>query len=126
MSNGEPVRVRVWDVPIRLVHWLVVALFAFSWWTAESGRLEWHLYSGLGLLALVLFRVYWGFFGSSTARFGRFVRGPGAIWGYIRSRWEATPGQLMSPLQRAAFLVARLRGGVSRSAIVAIADGTSR
>jgi cytochrome b len=92
MSNGGPVRVRVWDVPIRLVHWLVVALFVFSWWTAESGRLDWHLYSGLTLLALVLFRVYWGFFGSSTARFGRFVRGPGAIWGYVRSRWEATPG----------------------------------
>lgn len=92
MSDGGSVRVRVWDVPIRLVHWLIVLLIGFSWWTAETGRLEWHAYSGYGLLALLLFRLYWGFFGSSTARFGNFVRGPGTVIDYVKSRWTPAPG----------------------------------
>ena len=72
-------RVRVWDVPVRLVHWLIVLSVAAAWWTAETGRMEWHQYSGYALLGLVSFRIYWGFFGSSTARFSQFVRGPRTI-----------------------------------------------
>ncbi len=77
-------RVAVWDLPIRLFHWLLVALIAFSWWTAEQGRSEWHLYSGYGILSLLLFRLLWGFVGSSTARFKNFIRGPRAVLGYVR------------------------------------------
>ncbi|MEJ0087921.1 MAG: cytochrome b/b6 domain-containing protein [Pseudomonadota bacterium] len=85
-------RVRVWDVPTRLIHWLIVLLVAASWWTGETGRMDWHRYSGYLLLGLVGFRVYWGLFGASTARFRQFVRGPRAIWGYVRGRWETLPG----------------------------------
>ncbi len=85
-------RVRVWDAPTRLFHWLVVIAVAVSWWTGDSGRLEWHRWSGYLLLGLVLFRVYWGFFGGSTARFAGFVRGPRAIIDYLRGRAAATPG----------------------------------
>jgi cytochrome b len=86
------VRVRVWDLPTRLVHWLLVAGIAISWWTGETGRLEWHRWSGYGLTGLVLFRIYWGFFGASTARFGGFVRGPRAVLAYVRGTWETMPG----------------------------------
>jgi len=86
------VRVAVWDLPVRVVHWLFVLLVALSWWTAETGRLEWHRWSGHGLLGLVLFRIYWGFAGSSTARFGNFVRGPGAIASYLKGSWTAVAG----------------------------------
>lgn len=85
-------RVRVWDLPTRLFHWLLVIGFALSWWTAETGRLEWHRWSGYVLLGLVIFRVYWGFFGSSTARFSQFVRGPREIAGYLRGAWPVKPG----------------------------------
>jgi len=85
-------RVRVWDVPTRLVHWLVVLGFGVSYWTGETGRLEWHRWSGYGLLGLVLFRIYWGFLGSSTARFAGFVRGPRVIVGYLRGAWSPAPG----------------------------------
>lgn len=78
-------RQSVWDVPTRLFHWSIVILLGFSWWCAKSGHMEWHYKSGLTLCALVLFRIVWGFAGSSTARFGRFVRGPSAVWGYLRS-----------------------------------------
>jgi cytochrome b len=85
-------RVRVWDVPIRVCHWLIVWFVAASWWTAETERMEWHRYSGYALLALVAFRIYWGFFGSSTARFSQFVRGPRTIVTYLQGRWAAIPG----------------------------------
>jgi cytochrome b len=91
-SAPTPTRVRVWDLPTRLVHWLMVLGVAASWWTGETGRLEWHRWSGYLLLALVLFRIYWGFFGSATARFGAFVRGPRAVSDYLRGRWVTQPG----------------------------------
>lgn len=83
---------RVWDLPTRVVHWLLVAGLGLSWWTAETGRMEWHRWSGYSLLALVLFRVYWGFVGGSTARFGNFVRGPRAILAYLREPRPASIG----------------------------------
>jgi cytochrome b len=66
------------------VHWLFVALIAFSWWSAENHEMEYHRYSGYALLGVVVFRLYWGFFGSATARFAQFVKGPRAIIQYLR------------------------------------------
>jgi cytochrome b len=67
-----------------MFHWSLVALIGISWWTAETGRMDWHLLSGLTILALILFRLLWGIFGSSTARFAMFVKGPRAIIAYLR------------------------------------------
>jgi cytochrome b len=66
---------RVWDLPIRITHWLFVVCMAVSWWTAEQRLMSWHRYSGYTLLGLIIFRIYWGFAGSSTARFTSFVSG---------------------------------------------------
>jgi cytochrome b len=82
----------VWDLPTRVVHWLLVLLIVLSWWTAENGRMEWHRWSGYTLLALVIFRIFWGFAGSSTARFSGFVRGPRAIASYLRGGAAASTG----------------------------------
>ncbi len=91
-ATPSPPRVRVWDVPVRLIHWLMVLAIGTSWWTAETGRMDWHRYAGYSMLALVTFRIYWGFFGSSTARFSQFVRGPRTIASYLRGSWVAMPG----------------------------------
>jgi len=91
-SPAPPARIRVWDVPTRLTHWLVVLLLVFSWWTAETSRMDWHRWSGYTLLGLVTFRIYWGLVGSSTARFSEFVRGPRAVVGYLKGSWNAVPG----------------------------------
>lgn len=85
-------RVRVWDVPVRVCHWSMALFVGVSWWTAETGRMDWHQYSGYSLLALVSFRIYWGFVGSSTARFRQFVRGPRAIVSYLQGRWSVDAG----------------------------------
>ena len=81
----------MWDVPTRLFHWALVALIGFSWWSAENDELELHLYSGYAILTLLLFRILWGLFGSSTARFGNFLRGPAAVLAYLRDTkgWRA-------------------------------------
>jgi len=73
---------RVWDLPIRLMHWALVLSIAVCWWTGMHNELEYHLYSGYAVLWIVLMRLYWGFAGSSTARFVNFVRGPRAVFAY--------------------------------------------
>jgi cytochrome b len=80
--------VPVWDLPIRLTHWLFVVCVAVSWWTAEERLMDWHRYSGYTLLGLIVFRIYWGLAGSSTARFARFVSGPRAVLNHLRASRE--------------------------------------
>lgn len=78
----------VWDVPTRLFHWVLVGLIGLSWWSAETHRYDLHLWSGMGIMSLLLFRILWGLFGSSTARFANFVRGPAAVGDYLRGTWK--------------------------------------
>ncbi len=79
-----PPSVRVWDLPVRIVHWGFVLLIPAMWATAETGRMELHRTLGYVALGLLIFRIYWGFAGSGTARFAAFVRGPAAILAYVR------------------------------------------
>lgn len=86
----EPHSIRVWDLPIRLTHWALVLCIVGLYATGEYGLLtmEWHFRFGYATLALVLFRLLWGVFGSEHARFTDFVRGPGAVVRYLRS-WRS-------------------------------------
>lgn len=81
MNSPEPTHaaIHLWDLPVRLTHWLLVLLVLTLWVTAENGWLDWHRLSGYAILTLVLFRLYWGFFGSTPARFTHFLRGPRAV-----------------------------------------------
>jgi len=81
-------RIAVWDLPTRLFHWLLVALIAFSWWTGKQHHYDLHLWSGIAVLTLIFFRLLWGLFGGSTARFANFVRGPAAVGDYLRGAWR--------------------------------------
>ncbi len=76
---------RVWDGPTRAMHWLLVVFLGVCWWTGVHNQLEYHLYAGYAVLWIALMRLYWGFFGSSTARFTHFVRGPVGILNYART-----------------------------------------
>jgi cytochrome b len=62
------------------------------WWTGEEHLHDWHFLLGEIALGLILFRLLWGLFGSSTARFAGFVRGPGAILAYLRGSRPAGVG----------------------------------
>lgn len=89
------IRVRLWDGPTRLIHWALVVLVGVSWWTHEIGRMDWHRWSGYMVLALLVFRIFWGFAGGTTARFGSFLKGPGAVAAYARTLFK--PGAAALP-----------------------------
>jgi cytochrome b len=78
--------VRIWDLPTRLFHWVLLALVITSVVTAKLGgnAMEWHMRSGYAVLTLVLFRILWGFAGARYARFASFVRGPRTALRYAR------------------------------------------
>jgi cytochrome b len=88
LSERPAAEQRVWDLPIRLFHWTLAALIAFSWWSVKYHHTDWHIWSGIAILTLVVFRLLWGLFGSSTARFASFVRGPTAVLRYLRGEWR--------------------------------------
>ena len=73
----------VWDVPTRLFHWLAAALVAAAYATWRLNWMEWHSLVGRALLALLLFRLLWGFFGSFTARFSSFLAAPRTALRYL-------------------------------------------
>jgi len=91
MQPSGTVRVKVWDPWVRLVHWAIVGLLGLSWWSAETGRMDLHLISGYLMLALLLFRLVWGFVGSETARFRHFLRSPLAALGHLRHLFRRAP-----------------------------------
>jgi len=78
---------RVWDLPIRAFHWLLVLGILAAWLTGDvfDSLLNWHLIIGEGLMGLVVFRLVWGVIGSESARFSHFVKGPAAVKAYLAS-----------------------------------------
>ena len=77
--------IRLWDMPTRLFHWLLVVLIALQFASGEFGLLpmHWHYLMGYTTLALIVFRVLWGFAGSQTSRFCNFLAGPRKVLRYI-------------------------------------------
>ena len=82
----------LWDLPTRLFHWLLALGVFLSWLSHERDWIEVHLWSGYGVLVLVIFRIVWGFFGSVHSRFTDFVRSPTAVLRYWRGEPSETAG----------------------------------
>ena len=80
--------IRVWDLPIRLFHWLLVLCIAGSFVTINLGDefIQWHAYFGYSILTLLIFRIVWGFVGSKHARFLSFIPSKQAIFDYLQGR----------------------------------------
>jgi len=117
-TSSETRQAAVWDLPTRLFHWLLVALFALSWWSGKNEEVELHIWSGIGVLTLLVFRLLWGLFGSSTARFANFVRGPRAVADYLRGRWNGighNPLGALSVVALLAFVAAQAGLGLFAS-----------
>ena len=78
--------IRVWDLPIRTFHWLLVFCIAGSLITINlsDNLIEWHAYFGYSVLTLIIFRIVWGFIGSTHARFSSFFPSREKILNYLR------------------------------------------
>jgi cytochrome b len=86
-GSAYPHRIRVWDLPTRLFHWLIVIFVVISLTTGMVGGnwMSYHLKSGYIILTLLLFRLGWGFWGGRYSRFASFVRGPAAVTRYAKT-----------------------------------------
>lgn len=76
----------IWDIPVRIFHWLLVLNFIIAYLTGDSEywRLV-HITAGYTIIGLVILRIIWGFVGTRYARFNNFVHSPSAAWNYFRS-----------------------------------------
>ncbi|MBD9649858.1 cytochrome b/b6 domain-containing protein [Ensifer sp. ENS09] len=82
-SMASPSQIKVWDHLIRVFHWSLVALFAFSYLTGDEWK-QAHLLSGYAIIGLLIIRIIWGVIGSHHARFSSFIYSPATTLGFIR------------------------------------------
>jgi cytochrome b len=118
-----PNKVRVWDLPTRVFHWLLAAGVVGSVITGYvgGGAIDWHARLGYAALTLLLFRLVWGFVGGHWSRFATFVYSPRSVGAYLRGR--AHPDHLVghNPLGAASvfamllFLLAQVTTGLFSS-----------
>lgn len=80
-------KTRVWDIPVRVFHWALALLIVSQIVTVSIGgnAMQYHVLGGYSILTLVLFRIVWGVIGTPHARFVNFIRGPIAVFRYVRS-----------------------------------------
>ena len=125
MNNGEDMTVRVWDRATRLFHWMLVGLIIGLFLTGKIGgfdiqiasmnlfitNMDLHMAFGTCVLVLLVFRLFWGITGSSTAQFKNFVRGPRAVFEYIRILTGKLP-RFVGHNPAGALMVLALLGGL--------------
>lgn len=100
--------VQVWDLPLRLFHWALAVSIAAAYVTAEFGgseRADWHGRIGSFVLALLVFRVIWGFIGTRHARFRSFLPTPARVVAYLSGRWRGAGHNPLGALSVIALLV---------------------
>ncbi|MCB1691885.1 MAG: cytochrome b/b6 domain-containing protein [Pseudomonadales bacterium] len=94
-------KILVWDLPVRVFHWALLVLVVFSFVTGTLGGftiMDYHMWSGYAILALILFRIGWGFVGGSNARFANFIASPARTIHYARTLRSAGPSVGHNPL----------------------------
>jgi cytochrome b len=76
-----------WDGPTRVFKWALVFVVIDGWISNKYGSSLplWHKCNGYAALVLIVFRIFWGFAGGSTARFASFFAGPGQVLAYLRA-----------------------------------------
>lgn len=94
MAGRGPLReVRLWDPLLRAFHWLLAFFVIAGWCLGQFGpaRMTLHFWCGYVVAGLLVFRLVWGFVGPAPARFSHFIRGPGAVAGYMRGMFLREP-----------------------------------
>ena len=85
-------RTLVWDLPLRVFHWVLAASFAGAFLTAESERLrDIHVLFGVTFAGAIAFRLVWGFVGTRHARFAALRFGPVSLVRFARSMLAGSP-----------------------------------
>ena len=106
--NVDRQRVKVWDAPLRLFHWILVVAIALAFLSSEEDSVlnDWHVLSGWVAAVLIVFRLAWGFIGGEHSRFSDFIR-PSRIGEHISGlvRGEREPSLGHNPLGGLAVVI---------------------
>jgi cytochrome b len=114
----ETTTVRVWDLPTRIFHWTLVLLIFCAWASWRFSEmlgdylLVWHRWNGKAILVLLVWRVLWGFAGSSTSRFSTFVRWPWAAADYGLDLARGRDRHFLGHNPLGAYMILALLGAV--------------
>ena len=118
----------VWDLPVRLFHWILAASFFGAFLIAnlvgdDSQLFPLHMLLGATMGFMVVLRAVWGFVGPRWSRFKSFVFGPGDIWTYFRKVLSGegdrhtghNPGSSLAIFAILALVVAQVTTGLMMS-----------
>lgn len=112
MSRNKADKIRIWDWPVRLLHWSLVTSIAAAWYTSdEIGPL--HEYIGYAAAAIVSARLLWGFAGNAHARFGQFVLGLRPTMAYARQVADGSAPRYLGHNPLGGWMVVALLGCVA-------------
>jgi cytochrome b len=118
----------VWDLPLRIFHWLLVLCVCASYATAKAGFnwTQFHFRIGYFTLGLVAFRIIWGFVGPRHARFSSFVAGPSRLVAYIGTLFkrDSPPTMGHNPLGGLVVILMLLMLGAQAIAGLFLIDNT--
>lgn len=86
----ENKQIKIWDLPVRIFHWLLVLTIIAAYATNSLGvsYFKYHVWCGYMVIVLVCFRVLWGFVGTYHARFTSFIRNPVTAFKYAMSYFK--------------------------------------
>ncbi|WP_052223827.1 cytochrome b/b6 domain-containing protein [Comamonas testosteroni] len=127
-------RIRIWDLPTRLFHWLLASCIVALVITAKMGgnAMNWHLILGQVVLALLVFRILWGLVGGYWSRFGSFIPSAAAMRRYLsgasttQDRAGHNPLGSLSVIAMLAVLVAQIASGLMSDDEIAFSGPLTR
>ena len=95
-NSAQPeTKVRVWDIPVRLFHWLLASCFVIAWFTLDNRFLDIHVFVGYLMGGLILFRILWGFIGGPYARFQDFAFGYSKVRDFMKGVLNKKPARFL-------------------------------
>ena len=91
-ARSAPEMVKVWDGPLRTLHW-ALAFFVLLAWFSSGKNDGLHRFAGYTVIGLIAFRIVWGLFGTRYSRFRALGRRLRAAPAYLLSLHQGRSGR---------------------------------
>ena len=108
--GDDTLSIKVWDLPTRIFHWSLVVLALLAWITSEAdGALfRTHLWTGYGVMGLIVFRLIWGFIGTRHPRFSKFIHPWPVVRKHLRDLLSQSPAPSLGHTPAGGWMIAAL------------------
>lgn len=111
--------IKVWDLPTRIFHWLLVVAFFLAYFT-EDDLLTLHVWAGYVVVGLIIFRLIWGFTGNTYARFANFLCKPSLSLAYLRDALKLKAPRYLGHNPAGAAMIVLLLIGLSLTVVTGL------